>query len=34
MPHLLAKLRNVPFQTIKEVLEKDKVFHASEEMFL
>jgi len=34
MPHLLAKLRNVPFETIKEVLENDKAFHASEEMYL
>ena len=34
MAHLLAKLRNVPFETIKQVLENDKAFHASEEMFL
>jgi len=34
MPHLLATLRNVPFETIKEVLENDKAFHASEEMYL
>ena len=34
MPHLLATLRNVPFETIKGVLENDKAFHASEEMFL
>jgi hypothetical protein len=34
MPHLLATLRNVPFETIKEVLENDRAFHASEEMFL
>jgi len=34
MPHLLAKLRNVPFETIKGVLENDRAFHASEEMFL
>jgi hypothetical protein len=34
MPHLLAKLRNVPFETIKQVLENDKAFHASEEMYL
>ena len=34
MPHLLAKLKNVPFETIKQVLENDKAFHASEEMYL
>jgi hypothetical protein len=34
MPHLLATLRNVPFETIKGVLENDSAFHASEEMFL
>lgn len=34
MPHLLATLRNVPFETIKGILENDKAFHASEEMFL
>lgn len=34
MPHLLATLRNVPFETIKEVLENDRAFHASEEMYL
>jgi len=34
MPHLLATLRNVPFETIKGVLENDKAFHASEEMYL
>jgi len=34
MPHLLATLRNVPFETIKAVLENDRAFHASEEMFL
>ncbi|REH01139.1 hypothetical protein [Flavobacterium aquicola] len=34
MPHLLAKLRNVPFETIKQILENDKAFHATEEMYL
>jgi hypothetical protein len=34
MPYLLATLRNVPFETIKGVLENDRAFHASEEMYL
>ena len=34
MPHLLAKLHNVPLETIKEVLKKDKLFHASQGMYL
>ncbi|MBK0369200.1 hypothetical protein [Flavobacterium agrisoli] len=34
MPHLLAKLKNVPLLSIKEVLENDKEFHASKGMFL
>jgi len=34
MPHLLAKLKNVPLQIIKDVLEKDKAFHASQGMYL
>ena len=34
MPHLLAKLKNVPIAVIKEILEKDKVFHAENNMFL
>jgi len=34
MPHLLATLRNVPYETIKGVLENDRAFHASEEMYL
>ena len=34
MPHLLAKLQNVPFESIKEVLQKDKDYHASQGMFL
>jgi hypothetical protein len=34
MPHLLAKLKNVPFEIIKGVLEKDKAFHASQGMYL
>lgn len=34
MPHVLAALKNVPFEIIKGVLENDKAFHASEEMYL
>ena len=34
MPHLLATLRNVPLEIIKEVLEKDKEFHKSQRMYL
>jgi hypothetical protein len=34
MPHLLAKLKNVPFTIIKETLERDKAFHAENNMFL
>ncbi|MEN9908742.1 MAG: hypothetical protein RLZZ540_1891 [Bacteroidota bacterium] len=34
MPHLLAKLNNVPLNIIEEVLEKDKAFHASKGMYL
>lgn len=34
MSHLLAKLSNVPFNTIKEILEKDKAFHTSKGMHL
>lgn len=34
MPHLLAKLNNVTFEIIKEILEKDKAFHASNGMYL
>jgi hypothetical protein len=34
MPHLLAKLKNIPLETIKDVLEKDKAFHASQGMYL
>lgn len=34
MPHLLAKLNNVPMEFIAEILEKDKEFHASQGMFL
>ncbi|MFV8393097.1 hypothetical protein [Flavobacterium sp. LB2P6] len=34
MPHLIAKLKNVPIAIIKEILEKDKVFHAENNMFL
>jgi hypothetical protein len=34
MPHLLATLRNVPVEIIREVLEKDKEFHTTQGMFL
>ena len=34
MPHLIAKLKNVPIAVIKEILEKDKVFHAENNIFL
>jgi len=34
MPHLLAKLRNVPIEIIKDVLEKDKEFHMPQGMYL
>lgn len=34
MPHLLARLRNVPFETVKEFLERDKAFHNQNNMFL
>ncbi|MDP3680545.1 MAG: hypothetical protein Q8R22_06895 [Flavobacterium sp.] len=34
MPHLLAKLKNVPIAVISEILEKDKIFHAENNMFL
>lgn len=34
MAHLLAKLDNVPLEIIKEILEKDKMFHASQGMYL
>jgi len=34
MPHLLAKLTNVPFDIIQEVLEKDRAFHVSQGMYL
>lgn len=34
MPHLLAKLKNVPIAIIREILEKDKAFHAENNMFL
>lgn len=34
MSHLLAKLNNVPIAVIKEMLEKDKEFHASQGMYL
>lgn len=33
MPHLLATLRNVPLEIIREVLEKDKEFHQSQGMY-
>jgi hypothetical protein len=34
MPHLLAKLNNVPLDVITDILEKDKEFHASQGMYL
>ena len=34
MSHLLAKLKNVTLEIIKDVLEKDKAFHASQGMYL
>jgi len=34
MPHLLATLKNVPLEIIREVLEKDKEFHKSQGMYL
>jgi len=34
MPHLLATLKNVPIEIIKDVLEKDMDFHKSQGMYL
>jgi hypothetical protein len=34
MPHLLATLKNVPLEVIREVLENDKEFHKSQGMYL
>ena len=34
MPHLLAILKNVPIEIIKDVLEKDKEFHKTQGMYL
>ena len=34
MSHLLAILKNVPLVVIKEVLENDKSYHASQGMYL
>lgn len=34
MPHLLAKLKNVPFEVIKETLAKDKAFHVANNLYL
>lgn len=34
MPHVLAKLKNVPLDVIRDVLQKDKTFHASQGMYL
>lgn len=34
MPRLLAALKNVPLEIIKDVLENDKEFHASQGMYL
>ena len=34
MPHLLARLRNTPFETIKKKKKKDKEFHKLQGMYL
>ncbi|MFV8369277.1 hypothetical protein [Flavobacterium sp. LB2R40] len=34
MPYLLAKLKDVPIAMIQEILEKEKAFHAENNMFL
>ncbi|RTY92409.1 hypothetical protein [Flavobacterium sp. GT3R68] len=34
MPHLIARLQNVPIETIREILERDKAFHNQNNMFL
>lgn len=34
MPHLLATLKNVSLEIIREVLEKDKEFYKSKGMYL
>ncbi|MFM2368682.1 MAG: hypothetical protein RL619_982 [Bacteroidota bacterium] len=34
MPYALAKLKNIPLEIIKAVLEKDKSFHVSQGMYL
>ena len=34
MPHLLARLKNVPIAVAREFLEKDKPFHVKNNMFL
>ena len=34
MPHLLATLKNVPLEIIREVLENDKEFHKYQGMYL
>ena len=34
MPHLLAKLKNYSLAVVNDFLEKDKVFHASQGMYI
>lgn len=34
MPHLLATLKNIPLEIIREVLEKDREFHKFQGMYL
>ena len=34
MPHLLAKLKNIPIAVVREFLEKNKPFHVENNMFL
>lgn len=34
MPHLLAKLKNEPLESVREFLERDKAFHVQNNMFL
>ena len=34
MSHVLAKLKNIPIADIREILEKDKEFHAYQGMYL
>ena len=34
MPHVLARLKNIPLEIIKGILEKDKAFHVAHGMYL